>query len=338
MEKEANKPNDAYTKISIIVPVYNAKKILRHNLEHIFAFDYPNYEVIVVDDCSVDSSTQIIDEFPCIQVKNKQKMGAGFSRNVGAKMAKGEILFFIDADVLPEKNCLSEVIKSFINFPDVVAVNGIYSKESANKGFVPAYLSLEKYYEWTHVKRERFTHFGPRIGAIKKEIFVSMGCFTEEFKGADIEDFEFSSRLSRKYKIITNPDIQGRHYWQSFWKRYKDLFRRSAFWVELFYKTKKFDNVVTTRVNAFKNIIGLLAMGFFLGSLFFSFFVYIGFFFLFIYFLGTLRFMIFLAKEKSFFFAIASFFLGLIFASSIVFGAIYGIIKHIIFNSKSKNA
>lgn len=88
--------------ISIIIPVYNVEKYLRVCLDSVINQSYSDFEVILVDDGSTDSSPAICDEY-CIndsrfQVIHQENMGLASARNSGIRAAKGQYMYFIDSD------------------------------------------------------------------------------------------------------------------------------------------------------------------------------------------------------------------------------------------------
>lgn len=88
--------------LSIIIPVYNAERYLRRCLESILSQEYDNYEVILIDDKSVDDSLIICEEYvrkdSRIKLIPQEHKGVGAARNAGLKAAKGKYTLFIDAD------------------------------------------------------------------------------------------------------------------------------------------------------------------------------------------------------------------------------------------------
>lgn len=94
---------ERHAKISVIVPVYNVEKYLRKCLDSLSAQTYPNLEIILVNDCSTDSSLEICQEYqqkyPQIKLfSNDKNRGLSYSRNKGVKEATGSYLGFIDSD------------------------------------------------------------------------------------------------------------------------------------------------------------------------------------------------------------------------------------------------
>lgn len=91
------------TKISVIIPVYNAQKYLARCLESVIEQTFQDIEIICINDKSKDNSSLILDEYSRKDkrikvIENAQNIGAALTRNVGINTAKGDYIYFIDAD------------------------------------------------------------------------------------------------------------------------------------------------------------------------------------------------------------------------------------------------
>lgn len=89
--------------VSVIMPIYNAEKYLQETLASIFAQEYTDIEIILVDDCSTDRSAQIIAELQkehseIIYFRQEKNMGAGAARNKALELARGQYVAFLDSD------------------------------------------------------------------------------------------------------------------------------------------------------------------------------------------------------------------------------------------------
>ena len=106
-------------KISVIVAAYNAEKYLSETLESLLHQTIDNYEVIVVNDGSVDSTEDILAEYrekyENLCVINKENGGPSSARNVGLDIAQGDYIFFFDADDLLELDALECLYDTAIN-------------------------------------------------------------------------------------------------------------------------------------------------------------------------------------------------------------------------------
>lgn len=102
--------------VSIIIPVYNASQFIEDTIICIEKQTYPNYEAIFIDDCSIDNSFQIIENYQKNNkrikiIKLKKHKGVSFARNIGIRKANGRYLCFLDADDIWKDNKLEEQVK-----------------------------------------------------------------------------------------------------------------------------------------------------------------------------------------------------------------------------------
>ena len=102
------------SKVSIIVPVFNIDKYLERCIQSLLQQTYKNYEIILVDDGSTDTSAKICDKYASqnknITVIHKSNSGLGMARNTGIENASGDLIKFIDGDDYIEKNHLENLI------------------------------------------------------------------------------------------------------------------------------------------------------------------------------------------------------------------------------------
>ena len=97
--------------ITIIIPVYNAGEYIKRTLESVLNQTFKDFEVICINDRSTDNSLELLEEFAkkdnrIIVINNKKNLGAALTRNVGIDMAKGEYIYFLDADDYIEEKYL----------------------------------------------------------------------------------------------------------------------------------------------------------------------------------------------------------------------------------------
>ncbi len=101
-------------KVSVIIPAYNEEKQIGKCLQSLSKQDYKDYEIIVVDDGSTDATKSIVQRFKNVRLKTQEHNGPGTARNLGAKVAKGEILVFVDSDMIFPKNYLTTLTKPIL--------------------------------------------------------------------------------------------------------------------------------------------------------------------------------------------------------------------------------
>lgn len=118
--------NKAKSLISVIIPVYNEEKNIRKCLDSVLCQTYKEFELILVDDGSIDKSPRICDEYASknenVSVVHISNSGIFQARKAGAKRAQGEILTFLDADDWIEYNAFETAIQVFDEYnPDIFA-------------------------------------------------------------------------------------------------------------------------------------------------------------------------------------------------------------------------
>jgi len=182
--------------ISVIIPTYNSEKTIGNCVEALMQQDYKGkYEVIVIDDGSKDETADAAEELGAIVLKQKN-YGPAKARNLGANNAKGEILVFTDADCIPEKNWLSEMIKPFEN-PKVVGVQGAYKTKQKSITARFNQIEIEERYDRMKRKSETLDWIGSYSAGYRKKDYLEVGGFDESFPKASGEDPELSYKLAK---------------------------------------------------------------------------------------------------------------------------------------------
>ena len=314
-------------KVSIIIPMYNAEKTISSCLDSVKSSNYEDLEVIIVDDNSSDSSLELAKKYSFKIVSLEGNKGPAFARNTGADHAVGDILFFLDSDGVIANDTITKVVDTFIQHPDTQGVVGLYALEPLNNGIFPLYDSLRKYYEWKYFPSGEYSSFSTNGGAIKRETFMDLKGFRSAYKKADVEDFEFGYRLTEKNKVYYNNDIEISHYAPTF-KEYKKFFKRIVYWVRLFLKRKKFDNIKTTRSEASNFLIGFGIIIFFIIGIFIPYVLIISLILLIYHFIVDFRFYRFVSSCKGHKMAFYSFFITLYLSSIIGLATSFSILTY----------
>jgi len=336
------------TKMSVIIPVYNSKDTIEECLKSVYNSDYKNYEVIVVDDRSTDNSIEIIKKFPCKLIRMGKNSGPAKARNTGVKYSKGDILLFMDADVLIKKNTLKKFNDSLKRVKEASAIQAIYSKYVKYNNFSNIYKMLYLTYGFNRVSEDFIPTIASYCAAIKKSVFVSLKGYNENIPTASSEDDEFGHKLSNKgYKIYLDKEIECDHIVKldliGTIKRdfimasavVKSILRNENNEMKNTIKNKKF----ATNVGLDTTISPLIALFIFLSIIFLIlksnyfttsiFFVSIA-LFLFI----NNKFLKYIKENKGLIFTIKSFFFTLIDMLFIAFAGITSCVEYFIFNKK----
>lgn len=237
-QSEASSPQ-----ISVIIPAYNAAHYLTQCLERLNQSTVP-FECIVVDDGSTDETPEVARRFGAKVLHTEQRSGPSRARNLGAKQARAELLFFIDADVCVYPATLQRILDNFQEDPGIDALIGSYDDSPESKDFLSQYRNLMHCYTHQHGRREAST-FWSGCGAIRKNVFLEHSGFEESYGRPAIEDIELGYRLKHSGKrIVLDPELLVKHLkvWSFIGLVKTDIFDRGIPWTELILRDKNLPN------------------------------------------------------------------------------------------------
>ena len=227
--------------ISIIVPVYNNTRDLQECLSALVVPSDPRVEIIVVDDASTDDTPAVAARKGVRVLRLDRNSGPGAARNYGALHAQGEILFFVDADVVVAPGAVGRVARVFGDHPDLSAVFGSYDAQPRARGVVSQYMNLRHHFVHQQGNSEAAT-FWAGCGAIRRRVFQEVGGFDEKrFPHPSIEDIELGYRLRRAgYRVLLDKTLQGKHLkrWTLRSVIWTDITRRAIPWSRLILESK----------------------------------------------------------------------------------------------------
>lgn len=189
-----------YKKISIVVPVYNVEKYLSECIESILNQTFKDFELILVDDGSKDSSGYICDDYARkdsrINVIHKKNGGLSDARNVGIKASKGEYLGFVDSDDCIEREMFQKLYEAIEKYEADISICsfGLINDEGKvgeiffdyeNEAIISPILAQEKYFEgyaqsmlytvaWNKLyKKSLFDNIAYPVGKLHEDEFTT---------------------------------------------------------------------------------------------------------------------------------------------------------------------
>lgn len=231
--------------ISVVVPVYNGAAHLGRCLDALLASRYKEFEIIVSDDASTDASAAVSIERGIICVRGAVRSGPAAARNAGAKCARGEILFFVDSDVLVQPDTLAHVARIFTDSPDTDAAFGSYDDAPFEPDFASQYKNLFHHYVHQHSPREATTFWGA-CGAIRRAVFEHLGGFdARQYNRPCIEDIELGFRLrADNHRVVLDKDLQVKHLkrWTIANILRTDIYDRAVPWSQLLLQSGRLVN------------------------------------------------------------------------------------------------
>jgi len=164
-------------------------------------------ELILVLDGSV--TDEVLDER--IQVHSlARRQGPAAARNFGASLAHGDVLLFVDADVVVHPGT-GDQVRTFFSEDRGEALFGSYDDAPWEPDFISQFRNLQHHY--VHCTNAGSAHtFWAGCGAIKRTAFAQVGGFDESFQRPAVEDIELGMRLSHAgHRIILDPSLQSKH-------------------------------------------------------------------------------------------------------------------------------
>lgn len=223
--------------ISVVMPAYNAAHYMPLVLPPLLTMLYAGEiaELLVVDDQSTDDTVKVAEEMGATVLINPVNGGPGAARNLAAQHAKGDILWFVDSDVIAWPGGAAQILPAFDN-PDVVAVFGSYDETPMGQTWISKYKNLtHRYYHQRG--NEEATTFWAGCGAVRKSAFLEINGFdVETYQRPSIEDIDLGYRLrAAGGRILLLPDLLGKHLkvWTIRNVIQTDIFMRAIPWSRL---------------------------------------------------------------------------------------------------------
>lgn len=206
--------------VSIIVPARNEAEILGDCLAALFSIDYPRekFEVIVIDNGSTDNSVSVAAEKGATVHINAGLTIAGM-RNYGVKIARGEVVAFVDADVLVRRDWLVSALP--VLSEDGVGCVGCSPEIPDRAGWVERIWHMQSDSRPARYEKEWLESMNMLV---RKAAFEETGGFNESL--ITCEDVDFCYRLKRRWKIIYDKSIGAVHYGEA--KSLCQLFRKES--------------------------------------------------------------------------------------------------------------
>lgn len=221
---------------SIIIPVYNGDGVFQVCLQSVVESDFVDWELIVVDDGSLDKSGEVAQQWGARVLTMPRRSGPAAARNLGAKEASGRYLFFTDSDCQLHPDTLRRAAGIFNSYPYLDALIGSYDDAPDASNFISQYKNLFHHYIHQTSRSEART-FWTGCGAIKRELFLQIGGFdAKRYPRPSIEDIELGYRLTQQGgKIRLSPNVQIKHFKQWRWHTvlHSDIFDRALPWAQL---------------------------------------------------------------------------------------------------------
>lgn len=247
--------------VSVVIVNYNAVEYLTKCLQTVFQSDYPNIQVIVVDNASTDGSVDCIERLyranPRLAViANKENYGPAKARNIGIGIAAGKYIAFLDNDTQPEAGWLGPLVRALEQSSTIGACQGkllLMSDPSrfdcagnylGSYGFLVSTVVVEELDEGQVDRVEEIFSAKSAAMVVRSDVLKETGLFDEDYF-IYVEETDLSWRIwLRGYRIVFIPDSRVHH---AFGTTSKVLPRQQQYLVR-FHGTK---NYITTLLKNF---------------------------------------------------------------------------------------
>lgn len=200
--------------VSVVIPAYNVGPHIAEAIESVLAQDYPQVEIIVVDDGSKDDTAEVVaSRYPQVTLIRKENGGAATARNAGIRTARGEFVAFLDADDIWLPGKLTAQVDYLRAHPDV-AMNctgfsqwvsdegGVFPEPSSvipDQARIPVDAIDSEFSGWIYHKLLLRNFVWTTTVVMRRSLIDKIGLYDESFRLG--QDYEYFLRASRETEI-----------------------------------------------------------------------------------------------------------------------------------------
>jgi len=191
--------------VSVLMTAYNREKYIGAAIQSVLASTYKNFELIIVDDCSMDRTVEIAKSFSekDSRIKvfvNEKNLGQFANRNLAARLSSGKYLKYLDSDDLLYPTGLEVLVSMMEQFPE--AGYGLSELDQDDQRVYPYLLTPRASYERHFVGKALIFYKAPLSSIIKKEAFERVGGYTNP---SGEGDYEMWLLLAREHNVVLMP-------------------------------------------------------------------------------------------------------------------------------------
>jgi GT2 family glycosyltransferase len=219
--------------ISVVIPTRNRARHLSRTLQALAGQTFPRerFEVLLVDNGSTDATRDVASRFQTAfahyKLLSEMQPGAARARNFGIRQSAGDLVLFLDDDVIPAPRLLQEHWLAHQRHPESAILGRVTfpwnGTESPFRWVLihrPEYLQSFRFADSEDVP---FNHFYSCNVSLPRRAFSIVGLFDEEFRAYGFEDTDFGYRLVQSgIRIVFNPQAEGIHDFQRSFVQFAD--------------------------------------------------------------------------------------------------------------------
>jgi GT2 family glycosyltransferase len=211
----------------------------------------PAAEILVAADGAVDDCRSLAAASGARVIVIAGPSGPAVARNRAAAEATGDVLVFVDADVVATPDALAGMCQLLESEPDIAGVFGAYGLKPPESNLMSQYKNLSHAYIHEAGNREATT-FWAGLGAMRTSVFRQVGGFDERFRRPSVEDIDLGYRVSRAgHRLRLDPRFRGEHLkrWTIWSSIATDIRARGIPWTQLIFKYRALSNDLNTRLS-----------------------------------------------------------------------------------------
>ncbi len=201
--------------VSYIIGVRNMEDTIGHTIESILNQDYPNKEIIVINDGSDDNTEVVLKKYN-IEFRTTEKIGISNARNLGYKSSKGEFIAFTDADCELDPNWTKNILDGFKD-ENVGLVGGV-TKFRTDGTYSSIYRNLEFSKRYKNIKTEKVVWAGGPGSMFRRSVLEKIGGFNPKWVHGEDAEISFLT-VECGFKVIKQNSAITYHVPESGFKR-----------------------------------------------------------------------------------------------------------------------
>lgn len=251
------------TRFSFIVPFHHGLPALARCLAALDPLP-PESELIIAADGARDDCRQLASEHRARLIEIDDPSGPAVARNIAAAAAIGDVLIFVDADVVVSRTGLARMTRTLLEQTETAAVFGCYDEWPAEPGFISQFRNLS--HSFIHRSSAiKARTFWAGFGSVRRDAFHAIGGFDERFGRPSVEDIDFGYRLTEAgYAVVLDSTCSACHLkrWTFRSAIVSDVRDRGIPWTQLILKYGELSDDLNLRVeHRWSVVLAYLAMG-----------------------------------------------------------------------------
>ncbi len=234
-------------RVTVVIPFHRRLSQLERSLAAARR-SMPSAELLVAADGAREDCHPLAESLGASVVVVDGPQGPAVARNRAAARATGDILVFVDADVVAAPDSIPALCQYLDEHPEVAAVFGAYDEEPAESGFMSRYKNLSHSYIHQQARGQAGT-FWAGLGAVRTDAYRAVEGFNEGFRRPSVEDIELGYRLvGAGYRLAVEPRARGCHLkrWTLWSSVVTDVRDRGIPWTQLILRHRALANDLNT--------------------------------------------------------------------------------------------